>query len=123
MGMLCGLKINAGESRYPRGGDQGRLKAVDRRARQLQAEYERKLSKLDNQLHGTVDGQTGPLVRRLRSYPRLQSFVVGAFGEVSEDIHGLVNQLAQSREKYVSQTSGYSISSQERSLIIGQIRR
>ena len=48
---------------------------------------------------------------------------MGAFGEVSEDIHGLVNQLAQSREKYISQTSGYSISSQERSLIIGQIRR
>ena len=121
---LCELKvINAGVSRYPRGEDQGRLKAVDRRARQLQKEYENKLGKLDSQLHGTPEGQTGPLVRRLRSYPRLQSFVVGAFGEVSEDLHSLVNHLAGSREKYMTQTTGYSLSSRERSQIVGQIRR
>ena len=67
--------------------------------------------------------QTGPLVCRLRIYPRLQGLVIGAFSEGSNDLHRLVDSLASAREKYVSQTSGYAISSRERSQIVSQIRR
>ena len=65
----------------------------------------------------------GPLVRRLRTFPRLQGLVVGAFGEGSEDLHHLVSCLADSRERYVANSSGYALSERERSQIIGQIRR
>ena len=40
-------------------------KAVDRRARALPGEYRRTLARLDRQLHGTVEGQAGPLEVRL----------------------------------------------------------
>ena len=75
--------------------------------------------KLDRKFHGTEDGRTGPLVGRLQSFPPLQSLVIGAFGEASQDIHSLVDYLTESRERYVAQSSGHAPSSRER----GQIRR
>ena len=115
--------INAGVFRYPRGGDSGRQKAVDKRARVLQSEYEGKLRRMDSQFHGTADGQVGPLVRRLRTYPKLLGYVIGAFGEASQDVHALVDQLAASRLQYLALSSGYNSSSKEKSQIVGQIRR
>ena len=121
---LAEIKVcNAGVSRYPRGGDAGREKAVDRRAKGLQTEYEAKLKKLDTQLHKIPHERTGPLVQRLRSYPRLQGYVVGSFSEASEDLHKLVNLCAESRGKYLAQSSGYATSSREMSQIVGQVRR
>ena len=57
------------------------------------------------------------------SYPNLMGLVVGAFGEGSDDLHQLVGHFATSRERFVSQSSGYALSEGERSQIIGQIRR
>ena len=121
---LCELKLlNAGVSRYPRSGPQAQEKAVNRRARALQGEYEGKLSKLDQDFHGTAPGQTGPLVQRLRSFPRLQGLVIGAFSECSDDIHLIVDYIAESRCRYLAQSTGYATGEQEYSQIIGQIRR
>ena len=120
---LVEIKVyNAGVSRYPRGGGPGCEKAVNRRARALQGEYESKLKRLDAQLHLTPPDQTGPLVR-LRSYPQLLGYVVGAFGECSTDVHKLVEILASSRAKFLAYSTGRAVSSQEMSQIIGQIRR
>ena len=121
---LAELKvINAGVSRYPRGGAQGRDKAVDRRARALPHEYEAKLSKLDQQLHGTANGVRGPLVSHLNSFPCLQGLVVGIFGEASTDLHRLIGFLAACRGKYVSESTGMATSEGEKAQILGQIRR
>ena len=96
---------------------------MNRRARGLQGEYEGKLRSLDKKFHNPQEGQEGPLVRRLRSFPNLQSYVIGAFGEVSEDVHNLIGLLADSRARYLTLSTGCAISAQERGQIIGQVRR
>ena len=96
---------------------------MDRKARLLPHEYEAKLAKLDQQLHGTGQGVRGPLVSRLHSYPRLQGLVVGVLGEVSRDLHQLVGLFAACRGKCMEESTGCATSAGEMSLIIGQIRR
>ena len=116
-------ELNAGLSRYPRGGAPSRQKAVNRRAKALQGEYEGKLRGMDRQFHGTPEGQHGPLVRRLNSFPKLQGYVIGAFGEVSEDLHRLVDHLTESRGHFLALSSGLATSEREKGQIKGQIRR
>lgn len=49
-------------------------------------------------MYNTVVGQTGPLVvRRLESYGKLESLVVGPWGEGNKDLHSLVKTLKRSR--------------------------
>ena len=92
---LAELKmINAGPTRYPPG---NRSKAVDRRAKALAGEYRRDLAALDRRFHGTVAGQAGPLENRLEEVvgdTGLQGLVVGRWGEASQDLHNLVQGLA-----------------------------
>ena len=77
---LAELKIIGAVKRwYPRNGELARKKkAVERRAAVLPEEYRKPLSVLDNKYYGTLEGETGPLVRRLHGYGRLQCLVVGA---------------------------------------------
>ena len=77
--------ISAGVSRYPIG---SRRKAVDVRAAELPGAYRRPLQRLDTQHHGTREGETGPLVRRLESYGVLECYVAGAWGEGSGPADG-----------------------------------
>ena len=42
-----------------------------------------------------LGGWVGPLVRRLQSFGELQTFVVGNWGEGSEDLHALVQTFAE----------------------------
>ena len=65
--------IGAVKSYYPRSGPLARrTKGVDRRGALVPGEYRRPLEALDSKYHGTADGDTGPLMRRLQSYGRLQ---------------------------------------------------
>ena len=76
--------IYTGVSRYPISSTE---KQVDRRAREFPGSYRRPLERLDRLHDGTLDGEVGPLVRRLQSFVELQTFVVGNWGEGSEDLH------------------------------------
>ena len=61
--------VSAGENWFPRG-VAGR--GSDRRANGLPNLYKQKLVPLDARFHGTPDGQSGPLVRRLQSFGRVR---------------------------------------------------
>ena len=43
----------------------------------------------------TLDEWVGPMARRLQSFGELQTFVVGNWGEGSEDLHALVQTCAE----------------------------
>ena len=120
---LAELKvIGAVKSWYPRGWG-GREKGVERRARCLTGEYNRPLAKLDARYHHTAQGETGPLVTRLKSFGRLRGLVVGAWGEGSQDLHSLLDTLATYRLRAVGQARGREGSDSERGLILAQFRR
>ena len=92
---LAELKlIGAVRSRYPGG---SRIKAVDRRAGLLAGEYRRKVANIDHQVLHVPEDQVSPLQRRLEGFGDLMGLVVGAFGEGSEDLHSLVQIMAESR--------------------------
>ena len=94
MTRLAELKvINCCQTRYSTG---DKYKAVDKRARLLQGEYKKKAKDVDRQYGGTREG-IGPVENKLIQYGDLQGLVVGAFGEGSEDLHGLVQLLAESK--------------------------
>ena len=118
---LAELKvIGAVKSWYPRG---SREKGVERRAKCLTGEYMRPLAKLDSRYHNTPRGETGPLVKRLQSFGRLQGLVVGAWGEGSKDLHSLLDILASYRLRAVGLARGREGSDAERGVILAQFRR
>lgn len=69
----------------------------------------------------------GPVARKLASFPRLQSWVFGAWGEASPDIHSLVHILATSRlrhEEMLQGRGGRRMSEKGAlSVLTGQVRR
>ena len=52
------------------------------------------------------DGVVGPIERKLSEYGDLLGLVVGAWGEGSEDLHTLVQVLAQSKVDSVGKARG-----------------
>ena len=68
-------------------------------------------------------GLAGPLVRRLQSYGQLQGLVVGAFQEGSDDIHALLDVLADSQLRARGLARGREGSNHERSTILAGFRR
>ena len=122
---LAELKcIGAVAKWYPRSGPCGRRKrGVERRSGLLAEEYRKPLAILDQRYHGTQVGVAGPLVRRLHSYGQLQGLVVGAFQEGSEDIHALLEVLADNQLRAKGLARGREGSNQERSSILAGFRR
>lgn len=122
--LLAEIKaISAGSSRYPRG---NRDKAADRRARALMGEYKGDLGKLDRQYLGTQQGQTGPLVARLEELvgnQGLQGLVIGRWGECSQNLHQLIQGLAEARALHLTRTSGHTTSDGQLSVILNSYRR
>ena len=59
--------------------------------------YRRKLAPLDSRYHNTPHFQTGPLVRRLEKFGRLQGFVVGPQGEFGKDLHSLLRVIGETK--------------------------
>ena len=108
---LAELKfISAGVSWFPRGVVG---KGTDRRGNGLPRLYKKKLEPLDRLYHQTADGQIGPLVRRLQTYGKLESLVVGPWGEGSKDLHSLVKTLAESRVACQARSKGREASDNE----------
>ena len=69
------------------------------------------------------DGVVGPIERKLSEYGDLLGLVVGAWGEGSEDLHTLVQVLAQSKVDSVGRARGRPASDSELSIAVGQVRR
>ena len=118
---LAELKfIGAGLSWFPRG---VAGKGADRRANGLPNLYKKKLIPLDSRFHLTPQGQTGPLVRRLESFGKLEGLVVGPWGECSKDMHMLVKVLGETKIAAKARASGRQPSDNELGVIIAQIRK
>ena len=65
----------------------------------------------------------GALVRRLASYGQLQGLVIGAFQEASQDVHGLLEILADSKLRAMGLGRGREETEQERAVILSGLRR
>ena len=118
---LAELKvINCCSTRYSPG---QRVKAVDRRANLLQGEYRRKTREADRLGGDHVLQEMGPVERKLLQYGDLVGLVVGAFGEGSEDLHSLVQSLAESKVTAMGLRRGGQASEEELGMVVGQIRR
>ena len=141
--ILCEVKcMSASKSRYPRNPRQGAgTRAVDRRADGLTADYTRKAREMDHQHCGVPrpppaqaqDGvaqpprQVGPVERRLQRFGRVRGWCFGAWGEASEDVHHLVQRLADGRLLVADLQPGrrrpQRSKEAERAALVGQIRR
>ena len=118
---LAELKvINCCLSRYPVG---VREKAVDRRAGLLQGEYRRKAREADRKYVGQNPDQMGPVERKLLQFGEVIGLVVGAFGECSEDLHELIQRMAENKATMMGLRRGSETSDVEVGKMVGQIRR
>ena len=69
------------------------------------------------------EGIVGPVENKLLQYGELKGLVVGAFGEGSEDLHDLVQTIAESRVNSVGLLRGEKCSEAELGCVVGQVRR
>ena len=67
--------------------------------------YLRKARETDRNYCDTAEGDVGPVARRLQNFPPLVKLVVGPFAECSEDVHHLLNTMAESKTSYQDQGS------------------
>ena len=86
--------ISSSLSRYKPGAEE---RAVDKRAGELHQEYISKARSVDQRFGQVPPGTIGPVEAKLLSFERVQGVVFGAFGEVSEPVHRLIDHLATSR--------------------------
>ena len=104
------------------------MKAVDRRAFTLPNEYRQHAKKVDREYGGVPQGVVGPVKAKLLAFPPLRRWILGAWGEASEDVHLLVKDLAVSRAKHQQQLEGrwrWNKRSEEAevAMLTGQVRR
>ena len=116
--------IGAVKTYYPRSGPLARrTRGVDRRGSLVPGEYRRPLERLDSTYHNTAPGDTGPLVRRLLGYGRLQLLVVGSWQEGTKDLHSLLDLLADLKVKRLGLAKGRELSDRERTKVLSDYRR
>ena len=70
-----------------------------------------------------LGGWVGPLVRRLQSFGELQTFVVGNWGEGSEDLHAPRPNLCRGRVSHICRSSGRPEAEHLLGTIVGQYCR
>ena len=106
-------------NRFPRG---VRGKGADRRAASLAQLYKRSLQHLDSCYHHTAGDQTGPLVRRLQSFGKLEGLVVGPWDEGNKDLHNLVKTIADVKVAAKARALWREISNNELGIVVAQVR-
>ena len=94
-------------------------RAVDKRARGIQGDYQQKAAAMDEAM-GAVG--MGPCQRRLAEFPPVLQLCFGAYGEASQDVHNLVAVLAAARVRTLS-LQGVLTSSRQMGLEVGKIRQ
>ena len=119
--VLCELKfINACNTWYPRNPrPRNVMRGVKRRADRLTGEYGKKAQQVD-QLHCGVPPppparagvprpprQVGPVENRLNSFGHVRGWVFGAWGECSEEVHALVQKLAEAKVNKAATEPGH----------------
>ena len=65
----------------------------------------------------------GPLQQHLESYGQIRCLVAGQYGDVSQDFHTLLKDLATSKAAHISRMEGRPVSDSECGLILHQLRR
>ena len=82
---------------------------------------------MDQEFVVTQPGEVGPVEAKLLTFERVRGVVFGAFGEASEPLHQLIDQLATSRVTVAGPQRGRRGVERspegERSLVVGQIHR
>ena len=96
---------------------------MEKRAALIPGQYKKKLADLDKQYHGTTDNQTGPLVQRLQSFGKIETLVIGPWGEGSSGLHDLIKVIGENKVKSKERSRGVSASDNMLGVEIGQIRR
>ena len=93
----------------------------------MHEEYLTKARSVDRMYVGTQHGEVGPVEAKLLSYERVRGTVFGAFGEASEPVHQLIEQLANSRVTVAgpqrSKKGQQKSISAERAIVVNQLRR
>ena len=118
---LAELKVlNCCLTHYPVGDSR---KAVNKRSGLLQGEYKRKAREADGIYGGQDPDNAGPVERKLAQFGEIVGLVVGAFGEGSDDVHYLIQQLAENRASATGIRRGREASDAEIGILVGQIRR
>ena len=77
----------------------------------------------NRRFHNTQGEETGPLVRLLQSFGKLEALVVGPWGNASKDLHQLIRTLAECRVAGRVRARGQEASDWELGQVMGQIRR
>ena len=99
--------ISSSKMRYSIHRDgQDAMRAVDKRANELNSEYLAKARQTDQNYCGTAQGQVGPVETKLTTLGKVHGIVVGAFGEASDDLHSLIHHFAASRVQYAGPQKG-----------------
>ena len=75
-----------------------------------------------DRLLGENNGQ-GRIRRKLDQFGELLGLVAGQFNEVSEDIHQLIEVMADNRVDKIGRLEGKQMSKNEKGVAVGQIRR
>ena len=96
-------------------------KTVDLRAAELGGEYRRGALKVDSEL-GYQDGNS-PTLRKLQSCPPVPDLCFGAYGETSEGVKRLLDNLAESRVRGLGLRKGSPESAKELAQVTGYLRR
>ena len=99
------------------------MRAVEKRADGLPANYRRKARDADTESRAASGDPKGPVEQKLESHGDLIGLVFGAWSEGSEGVHNLIQTLAQSRLYSQQRTRGRPGDQQELGNITSQIRR
>ena len=95
---------------------------MDIRDSEVPGHYRRTAAKMDQSL-GHLDGN-GPVSRRLVEYGQVLPLCFGGYRESSEEeVHNLINTLANARLRKVGLARGRAGSDQELAIITSQLRR
>ena len=81
-------------------------------------------ARIADRVYGGLDGDNcEPVERKLMQFGEVIRLVVGAFGEGSEDMHDLVQQIAESRANTMGLRRGREATEAEVGIFVGQVRR
>ena len=129
--VLAELKVQCCcTSRYPiRRTERQRMgrRSVDQRADGLHAVYQKKAKDVDQKYRETPGGEQGPVERKLAEFGQVRGLCFGAFGEASEQVHLLVEHMAESRVRHgvmFGRNKGTPLQRPAaKAMVMGQLRR
>ena len=104
-------------------GNRIHVRAVQRRANGLTGHYMGKATGVDQNYGGVRPGEVGRVQRKLETFGEVRGLVFGAFGEVSEGVHELIQVVAQSRLRAVGLQKGRVSEKGELGVLVGRIRK